>query len=331
MGSKRHEFQEVVDRLGLDMGIQPDSVVDLDINNPNQVNRSGADIKVGDITVFEPAQRGSYNIGNREVRFIKDGNQYNIEVRKRPICPSCDTLMGGPDLPNRLMGKCGYCNSRTCEICRTRCDSCDTLRCMHHTTGHGVTGRTLCDNCLEDVLRKEEWERRKEQYKLEQKTYKIKLQHQRELERIRREDERKRKKNEMDHKENVLKQAVEARKAQLQHQRKQREQDLQEQKHRDQHKLEKRKHRDQHELEEKKHVLDERKHELEEKKHQDQHELDSRLQKSQIEETERQLRMEEVETALKLVEKLDRLGDGKMVEEPVGRDNPVIEIESTQA
>jgi len=318
-----HEFQDVVDRLGVNMEIPADSTVDMDINDPKRTDRSGSEIKVGEITVFEPAERGSYNIGNRKVRFMNDGDQYSIEVRKRPICPSCDTLMGGPDLPNRLIGKCYYCGTRTCEVCRSRCDACGTLMCMHHTTGHGVTEQTLCGNCLEDVLEEEEWQRRKEQYEYEQETYKIELQHKREMERIRREDERKREKNEMQHKENMLKQAVEARKAQLRHQREQRELDFKERKHRDQHELEKEKHRDQHELEE-------RKHELEKQKHKDQHQLDSEMQEWEIEEAQRQLRMEEAQKALEFVEKMERIKEGKQIEEPSGRDNPVIEIESTQ-
>jgi hypothetical protein len=40
--------------------------------------------------------------------------------------------------------------------------------------------------------------------------------------------------------------------------------------------------------------------------------------------------MEEAETALQLVEKFERINDGKIIEEPSDRDNPVIEIESAQ-
>lgn len=153
---------------------------------------NGADLYTQEITEFRPISQTDGVAAPKDIRetWIKGNKQFDFEIRVRPICPSCTTLMGVGDLPKHLMGQCHQCLVDTCPICLNECITCGKMMCNQHSYGHGVEGGPLCPDCLYDVLVEKEWQRQLEAYNAALDKLQIETDHREVMEQIRREDER---------------------------------------------------------------------------------------------------------------------------------------------
>lgn len=152
----------------------------------------GADLYTQQILEFRPVSQADGKTAPRDIRetWIKGNQQFDFEIRVRPICPSCNTLMGVGDLPDYLMGQCHECLVDTCPVCLKECISCEKMMCNQHRYGHGVEGGPFCADCLEHVFIEKEWQRQLDAYNLELKKMDKQLNHREVMDQIHREDER---------------------------------------------------------------------------------------------------------------------------------------------
>lgn len=164
--------------------------VELDEEPGGGIN--GADLYTQEVLEFRPASQSHGVAAPKDIResWIKGSQQFDFEIRVRPICPSCNTLMGVGDLPDYLMGQCFQCLVNTCPICVSECISCERMMCNQHSYGHGVEGGPFCPFCLQDVIAEKEWQRQLQAYDLELEKLQKEMDHREVMEQIWLDDER---------------------------------------------------------------------------------------------------------------------------------------------
>lgn len=157
----------------------------------------GADLYTQELIEFRPISQSDGVVAPKDIRetWIKGNKQFDFEIRVRPICPSCNTLMGVGNLPDHLMGQCYRCLVQTCPRCVNECITCGKMMCNQHSLGHGVQGGPLCSLCLQHVLEEEEWQRQLDAYSIGLEKMQKQMDHREVMDQIRREDERDRRKD----------------------------------------------------------------------------------------------------------------------------------------
>lgn len=300
-----HEFEKVFEELGVEMDLDPGSV----INTATNTDVGGSDdLEVVECTVYEPLGSGGRQKAlNFKKKFVVDGSQYIFEIRKRPICPSCDTLMAGDELPARLKGRCYVCGIKTCPVCFTKCSACNKIMCQHHSMGYGVHGQPYCAECLKDILIEEDYQRQLQIFEKYIELWEKKADFYLDLESIEREDQRKKEQLRINARKDLLKKRLETeiklREMEIEHDERLRELDieerkldLQEQEQIQNFKLEARKQQLEKRKEELRHKLEKEELDFEKKKFEKEHSLDVRKQSFEEKRFDREQTLKEKES-----------------------------------
>jgi len=177
----QQRLESAVDDLGLDIDVS--SVEDVAVDPPEiEELDDGTDKLSAEMNILQPVEAGNGKASNIVLRGMKNGDQFEIKIRKRPICPSCKTVTGGQEFSNKLHGRCVECKTRTCEICAGRCAACDTVLCQEHRYGYGPHQEAYCWDCLQDVYEEVEFNRRLQAWEMQFKAWQEQVQQVRQLE-----------------------------------------------------------------------------------------------------------------------------------------------------
>ncbi|WP_276273640.1 hypothetical protein [Haloarcula litorea] len=204
-------MESALDEMDIDMDL--DGVEDVGVSTPSvEEMGDGTEVMSAQMTLLEPVEDNINRHGNITLRGTVRDNQWEVEVRKRPVCPSCRTVMGGQGRANKLHGRCTVCRTRTCENCAGRCEACEVILCQDHRFGYGPHQAAYCDSCLQQVKEEVEFQRRLEVWEKEFQAWQEQVQHIRQLEEAELQKELELKKQQM-------KQQAELEKEEMQHQR----------------------------------------------------------------------------------------------------------------
>lgn len=218
---------------GLDIDIDTSEVEGVGVGVVEDQDSDGNKKVATEVTLVEPFRPGHGQTTDFTKRSIApDGSQLQVTVQKRPICPSCETVMTGDDVPNRTQGKCHDCQVQLCPICSVQRSACGKFMCQDHRYGYGNDQAPYCWTCLQDRIDQVEFDRKMEAYekaleawkhqvaqvaKVKQQEIqgkkelakqqqqarkeleKKEMEEERKKEKIRREDERERQKNQQQH------------------------------------------------------------------------------------------------------------------------------------
>jgi len=142
-------------------GVLDESTELIGVDSDFNINGSGVEMQAVEITAVQPYRAGQGTTRNETQKLLmEDGTQLKLEKRHRPLCPSCGYVPAGDDEPSHLLGQCRECRTKTCPSCNNKCESCGTNLCNDHTSGHGLKGKTLCQDCVGDVEEKIRFERK---------------------------------------------------------------------------------------------------------------------------------------------------------------------------
>ena len=150
---------------GLDIDIDTSGVEGVGVGVVEDHDSDGNKKVATEVTLVEPFRPGHGQTTDFTKRSIApDGSQLEITVQKRPICPSCETVMTGDDVPNRTQGKCHECSIQLCPICSVQCSACGKFMCQDHRHGYGNDQAPYCWNCLQDRIDQVEFDRKMQAY-----------------------------------------------------------------------------------------------------------------------------------------------------------------------
>jgi len=177
----KSRIESALDEMDIDMDL--DSVEDVGVSSPSVEELSdGTEVMSAQMTILEPVEDNINRHGNVTLRGTAGQSQWEIEIRKRPVCPSCKTVMGGQGRPNKLHGRCAVCKTKTCEVCAGKCSACEVILCQDHRFGYGPHQAAYCDSCLQQVEEEVEYQRRLEVWEKEFQAWQEQVQHIRQLE-----------------------------------------------------------------------------------------------------------------------------------------------------
>jgi flagellar biosynthesis GTPase FlhF len=150
---------------GLNVDIDTSEVEGVGVGVVEDHDSDGNKKVATEITLVEPFRPGHGQTTDFTKRSIApDGSQLQVTVQKRPICPSCETVMTGDDVPKRTQGKCHECGIRLCVFCSVECSACGKFMCQDHRYGYGNDQAPYCWTCLQDRIDQVEFDRKMEAY-----------------------------------------------------------------------------------------------------------------------------------------------------------------------
>lgn len=170
-------INEIAEDLGID-GIQLEDPTDLDIEPTN------GEAEAISVTLFKNHELGNHSspIGDVNRKVLRDGVEWDITVKHRPQCPSCETVPSEENDRLHLAGRCRLCGNKVCNQCRVECNACGKVMCDDCSTGHGLKQETFCPDCREDVEEDIQFQRRLEEEKQEFNQEKQLMEHRRQVE-----------------------------------------------------------------------------------------------------------------------------------------------------
>jgi hypothetical protein len=199
----KSRIESALDEMDIDMDL--DSVEDVGVSSPSVEELSdGTEVMSAQMTILEPVEDNINRHGNVTLRGTAGQSQWEIEIRKRPVCPSCKTVMGGQGRPNKLHGRCAVCKTKTCEVCAGKCSACEVILCQDHRFGYGPHQAAYCDSCLQQVEEEVEYQRRLEVWEKEFQAWQEQVQHIRQLEEAELQKELELKKEQMKHQRGLM-------------------------------------------------------------------------------------------------------------------------------
>lgn len=173
MSDRRDQINELLDSLGADVDLSSDKVdVEGELEESSDLPDfvDVASTSVSTAVGVHPKDFDGLDDISREF-LLDDGSRVDIELKRRPECPSCSFLWGSSeDIYNHKFEECSECGDLLCEKCWNSCSACGTVLCSGCTQGHGSVDETYCPICRRDVQDQVEHEReldKREQSRLE--------------------------------------------------------------------------------------------------------------------------------------------------------------------
>lgn len=154
MNKEVDQINQLAEELEID-GIQIHGPEDVD------VEPGGGDAEAISVTLFKNHEIGEHetHVGDITRNLIRDGVDWQITIKHRIKCPSCETVAREDGDRLFLAGQCRLCGNKVCDQCRTTCTACGKVMCDNCSSGHGLEQETLCHEHREDIEQSIQFER----------------------------------------------------------------------------------------------------------------------------------------------------------------------------